>query len=54
MFDVNLTCSKNNNVCETAGVVIVGKDSKPGDRGTTMMFVGYAEHKSDSITIVLL
>ena len=32
-----------------AGVIAEGKDSKTGDRGATMMFVGYAECKRDSV-----
>ena len=33
-----------------AGVVKLGKDGKTGDRGSTMMFVGYpSSHESDSV-----
>jgi hypothetical protein len=32
-----------------SGVIAEGKDSMTGDRGATMMFVGYAKHKSDSV-----
>ena len=49
LFGVNPTWSKKLCVWGEAGVVAEGKDSKTGNRGTTMMFVGYTEHKSDSV-----
>jgi hypothetical protein len=32
-----------------AGVVTEGKDSKTGDEGATMIFIGYTEQESDSV-----
>ena len=49
MFDANTTWSKKLRVWGEAGVVAESKDSKTGDRGATMMFVGYAERESDSV-----
>ena len=49
LFGANPTWSKKLCVWGEAGVVAEGKDSKTGDRGATMMFVGYAEHKGDSV-----
>ena len=45
MFDVNSMWSKKLRVWGEAGVIAEGKDSKIGDRGSTMMFVGYAENE---------
>jgi hypothetical protein len=49
LFGANPTWSKKLRVWGEAGVVAEGKDSKTGDRGATMMFVGYAERESDSV-----
>jgi len=49
LFGANPTWSKKLHVWGEAGVVAEGKDSKAGGRGATMMFVGYAECKSDSV-----
>ena len=49
MFDANPTWSNKLHVWGKAGVVAEGKDSKTGDRGATMMFVGYVECESDSV-----
>ena len=49
MFGTNPTWSRRQHIWSKAGVVAEGKDSKTGDRGATMMFVGYAEFKSDSV-----
>ena len=43
------TWSKKLRAWGEAGVVAEGKNSKTGARGATMMFVGYAECKSDSV-----
>ena len=48
VFGKNPSWSKNMKVWGTAGVVKTGKDGKTGNRGTTMMFVGYAGRESDS------
>ena len=49
MFGANPMWSKKLHVWGEAGVIVEGKDSKTGNRGATMMFVGYAECKSDSV-----
>ena len=49
LFAANPKWSKKLCVWGEAGVVAEGKDSKTGNRGATMMFVGYAECKSDSV-----
>ncbi len=49
MFGANPLWSNKLRIWGEVGVVVEGKDSKTGDRGATMMFVGYTEHKSDSI-----
>ena len=49
MFGANPKWTKNLLVWGEGGVVTVGKDSKIGDKGTCMMFVGYAERKSNSV-----
>jgi hypothetical protein len=49
LFGVNPTWSKKLRVWGEVGVVAEGKDSKTGDRGATMMFVGYAKGKRDSV-----
>jgi hypothetical protein len=41
--------SKKLHVWGEARVIAEGKDSKTGDRGATMMFVGYAKHESDIV-----
>ena len=49
MFGANPTWSKRLHVWGKARVVAEGEDSKTGNRGATMMFVGFAECKSDSV-----
>ena len=49
MFGANPTWSKKLCVWGEVGVVAEGKDSKTGNKGATMMFIGYAECKSDSV-----
>ena len=49
MFGANPAWSRKLRVWGEAGVVAEGKDSKTGDKGATMMFVGYAERESDSV-----
>ena len=49
MFDANPTWAKILLVWGEAGVVAEGNDSKTGDRGATMMFMGYTKCKSDSV-----
>ena len=49
MFGANPSWSSKLKVWGEAGVVAEGKDSKTGDRGATMMFVGYADRESDSV-----
>jgi hypothetical protein len=49
LFGANPTWSKKLHDWGEAGVVAEGKDSKTGNRGITMMFVGYTERKSDSV-----
>ena len=49
LFGANPTWSKKLRVWGEAGVVAEGKDSKTGNRGATMMFVGYTERGSDSV-----
>jgi hypothetical protein len=49
LFGANPTWSKKLRVWGEAGAVAEGKDSKTGDRGATMMVVGYTERKSDSV-----
>ena len=49
LFGANPTWSKKLHVWGEAGIIAEGKDSKTGDRGATMMFVGYAECKSDNV-----
>ena len=49
LFGVNPTWSKKLHVWGETGVVAEGKDSETGDKGATMMFVGYAEYISDSV-----
>ena len=49
MCGANPAWSRKLRVWGEAGVVAVGKDSKTGDKGATMMFVGYAERESDSV-----
>ena len=53
MFGENPTWSKKLHVWGEAGVVAEGKDSKTGNRGATMMFVGYSKCKSDSANKIL-
>jgi hypothetical protein len=48
LFGANPTWYKKLHVWGEAGVVAEGKDSKTGNRDVTMMFVGYAECKSDN------
>ena len=49
MFGANPSWSNRLRVWGEAGVVAEGKDAKTGDQGATMMFLGYAEHESDSM-----
>ena len=49
MLGANPPWSKKLCVWGRAGVVAEGKDSKTGDKGTTMMFVGYHKHKSNRV-----
>jgi hypothetical protein len=49
MFGANPLWSSKLKVWAEAGIVAEGKDAKTGDRGTTMMFVGYADRESDSV-----
>ena len=49
MFSVNPKWTRNLQVWGEAGVMTVRKDSKTGDKGTKMMFIGYGEHESDSV-----
>jgi hypothetical protein len=49
LFGVKPTWSKKLHVWGEAGVVAESKDSKTGDRGAPMVFVGYAERESDSV-----
>ena len=49
MFGVNPSWSSKLHVWGEAGVVAEGKDGKTGDRGVTMMFVGYVDRESDSV-----
>ena len=49
MFGTNPTWSKKRHVWGEVEAVAEGKDSMTGDRGATMMFVGYAECKNDSV-----
>ena len=52
MFKANPKWSKNLRTWGEAGVVREGKDGKTGDRGQSMMFVGYAHthnRESDSV-----
>jgi hypothetical protein len=49
MLGVNPTWSKKLHVWGEAGVSAEGKDSKTGNRGSPMMFVGYTECKSNSV-----
>jgi hypothetical protein len=51
MFGANPSWSNRLRVWGEARVVAEGKDSKTGDRGATMMFVGYAERESDSMRV---
>ena len=46
MFGANPTWSKKLQVWGKAGVVAEGKDSKTGDKGATMMFVGMPNAKA--------
>ena len=45
LFGANPTWSKKLHVWVEARVIAEGKDSKTGNKGTAMMFVGYAEHE---------
>ena len=49
MFGANPSWPSMLNVWGKAGVVTEGKDGKTGDRGASMMFVGYADRESDSM-----
>jgi hypothetical protein len=49
LFGANPRWSNILQVWGEAGVVTEGKESKTGDRGATMMFVGYAKRESDSV-----
>ena len=49
MFGANPSWAWKLRVWGEAGIVAEGKNSKTGDMGVTMMFVGYADHESDSI-----
>ena len=49
MFGANPKWTPNLRVWGEGAIVTVGKDSKTGDKGTRMMFVGYAEQESDSV-----
>lgn len=46
---VTTTWSRKLCVWGEAGVIAGGKDSKTGDKGATMMFIGYSDNKSDSV-----
>ena len=45
MFGANPSWSGKLRIWGEAGVVAEGKDGKTGDRGATMMFVGYADRE---------
>ena len=45
MFGMNPLWSRKLHVWGEAGVIAESKHSKMGDKGTTMMFVGYADCK---------
>ena len=49
MIGANPTWSNKLHVWGNAGVVAEGKDSRTGDKGAMIMFVGYAECESDSV-----
>ena len=49
MFGANPSWDQKLCVWGEARVMAEGKDSKTGNRGATMMFLGYAEHESDSV-----
>jgi hypothetical protein len=49
LFVANPTWSQELHVWGKAGVVVEGKDSKTGNRDTTMIFAGYAKCNSDSL-----
>ena len=49
MFGVNSKWSTNLHIWGKGGLVTVGKDTKTGNKGTKMMFVGYGKHESDSV-----
>ena len=49
MFSANPTWSRKLRVSGEAGVITEGKHSTMGDKGATMMFVGYADRESDSV-----
>ena len=49
MFGANPSWAQKLCVWGEAGIVAEGKNSKTGDKGTTMMFVGYADCESDSV-----
>ena len=46
MFGVNPECTRNLYLWEEARVMTVGNDSKTGDKGATMMLVGYSKQES--------
>jgi len=49
MFGTNPKWTRNLYIWGEARVETVGKDSKTGEKGVTMMFIGYSEQESDSI-----
>ena len=49
MFGANQMWAQKLRVWGKAGVVAEGKDFKTGDKGATMIFVGYAKCESDSV-----
>ena len=49
MFGANPTWSNKLQVWGKAEVIAEDKDSKTGDKGATMMFVGCTECKNDSV-----
>jgi hypothetical protein len=49
VFGVNPWWSRNLKIRSEAGVIAKEMNSKTSDKGTTMMFVGYKEHESESI-----
>jgi hypothetical protein len=51
MFGANPKWTRNLCICGEARVETLGNDFKTGEKGVTMMFIGYGEQESDSIQI---